>query len=95
MIKHVVCFKLKDPTPDNINRAAELLRGMNGQIPELQFLEVGVDFARSERSFDLVLISHFNSKEDLDIYATHPIHLPVLKYVKDVSDKIIAVDYEV
>ena len=95
MIKHLVFFKLKDRSPESIQIAADKLRSMEGKIDILQHIEVGVDFMKSERSFDIALTTHFATQEDLDKYATHPVHLPVLEYLRSVIEQSVAVDYEV
>jgi hypothetical protein len=39
------------------------------------------------------LYSTFASKEDLDLYATHPAHLEVIAFIKEVVEKTRVVDY--
>jgi hypothetical protein len=95
VITHIVFFKLSMPTPENIAGAREKLLSMNGKIPELRHLEVGIDVIRSERSYDLALITRFDSLADLQAYQVHPRHAgDVLPYVKSVCSSIVAVDYE-
>lgn len=95
MVKHLVFFKLKDRSPENITKAAEKLRSMDGKIDILRHIEVGVDFMKSGRSFDIALTTHFDTREDLDAYATHPVHVPILDYMKTVVEQSVAVDYEI
>lgn len=95
MIKHIVFFKLKEGTPQNIEKAAQALRDMEGKIEVLRSIEVGVDFIRSERSYDIALTTTFDNKEDLQIYQDHEVHMPVKKYAREVCESIFAVDYEV
>jgi len=52
MITHIVLFKLKDNSKESIEKAQNILRGMEGRIPELKDIEVGVDITRSDRSYD-------------------------------------------
>lgn len=94
MVKHLVFFKLKDRSPESIAQAAEKLRSMDGKIDILRQIEVGVDFMKSGRSFDIALVTHFDNREDLDTYATHPVHVPILDYMKTVVEQSVAVDYE-
>lgn len=95
MITHIVFFKLADPTADNIRKTREVLLGMTGKIPQLRHLEVGVDVIRSERSYDLALVTRFDSLEDLQAYQVHPCHAgEVIPHMKAVSSSIVAVDYE-
>lgn len=95
MIKHVVMFKLEQPTEENLKGAKEILLAMNGKIEELINMEVGINIVESPRAYDLVLISTFQTLDDLNIYATHPIHLPVVEHMRKISTSIIAVDYEI
>lgn len=95
MIKHIVMFKLKEKTPDNLKAMASALNGMKGQIETLRFLEVGEDFKGSDRSFDLVLITHFEDRQGLEAYATHRVHQPVIQLAKSLCSHIVAVDYEI
>jgi len=71
-----------------------VLTAMEGKIPQLKSLEVGIDVLRSERSYDIVLIAKFDSLEDLKLYNDHPVHQEVLRYIATVKDVSIAVDYE-
>ena len=57
-------------------------------------MEVGVDFNRSERAYDMSLYSTFDQRNDLNTYATHPAHLEVLAYIKEVVETTIVVDYQ-
>ena len=94
MIKHIVMLKLKDPSTENIELAKNKLLGMRGKIDILKNIEVGVDFIGSERSMDLILITDFDSREDLQAYAGHPLHVPVLSVLKELCEYTKAVDYE-
>jgi hypothetical protein len=94
MITHVVLFKLKNSSQSSIEKARDVLLGMRGKIPLLRILEVGMDVLHSERSFDIALITKFDSMEDLKAYQVHPIHLEVAKYINSVKETSVAVDYE-
>ena len=78
----------------NIEKARDILLGMKGKIPQLRHLETGIDVVRSERSYDLALITKFDSLEDLKAYQAHPVHVEVLKYITSVRETSISVDYE-
>lgn len=94
MIKHVVFFKLQQPTRENIQRTKDILLDMEGKIPQLQSIEVGVDIMRSERSYDLCLITSFASLSDLEAYQLHPAHQQVIEHINKVKESVVAVDYE-
>ncbi len=94
MITHIVLFKLKDRSSRSAGEARDVLLGMRGKIPQLRYLEVGVDILHSGRSFDIALITKFDSLEELQAYQAHPVHIEVAKYMTSVRKFAVAVDYE-
>mgnify|MGYP002479015071 FL=1 len=94
MLTHVVLFKLKDRRPETIQKTKEVLMGMEGKIPMLLSIEVGVDVLRSERSYDIVLITKFHSLQDMLAYQEHPVHQEVLRYMNEVRESSVCVDFE-
>jgi len=95
MIVHIVFFKLTDPTNANLTATREKLLSMQGKVSMLRHLEVGTDLIHSERSFDLALVSHFDSLADLQAYQVDPYHAgEVVPFMKSVCSAIAAVDYE-
>ena len=95
MIKHVVMFKLAEKTPENIERATQSLKSLEGNIETLKGIEIGSDFLESERSYDIVLTAHFDNPEGLKIYAQHKNHLPVVKIMQSLCTSSVVVDYEI
>ncbi len=95
MITHIVFFKLSDPTPEHLTATRNVLLSMAGKVPSLRHLEVGVDIIRSERSYDVALVTRFDSLNDLKAYQTDPYHAgTVIPHMKSVCSSIVAVDYE-
>lgn len=95
MVVHIVFFKLSDPTPANIAATRDKLLSMQGKIATLRHLEVGIDVIRSDRSYDLALITHFDNLADLQAYQVDPYHAgEVVPHMKSVCASIAAVDYE-
>jgi hypothetical protein len=64
MFTHIVLFKVKEPTKENLEFIENTLLSMNGNVKELKKLEVGIDVIRSDRSYDVAIITRFDSKED-------------------------------
>lgn len=96
MIVHIVLFKLKEATPENVEAARLRLLSMDGKVELLRHLEVGVDLIRSERSADIALYTKFDSLEDLQAYQVHPYHAnEVAAYMRGVCSSVVAADYEV
>lgn len=95
MIVHIVLFKLKEPSEANRSAVKEMLLSMNGKLPMLRHLEVGVDVIRSERSYDVALYTKFDSLADLQAYQIHPYHADtVVPFMKANCAAIVAADYE-
>ncbi|AFL69793.1 Dabb family protein [Sulfurospirillum barnesii] len=94
MVKHIVFFKLVDASQANKNAVKERIMSLKGNIDELIHLEVGVNFSPEERAFDLALISDFKTKEDLQAYAIHPLHVKVVEFLKSIQTLSKIVDYE-
>ena len=96
MIKHVVMWKLKSTVSEDekleIKRKLEALKGV---VPSLKEIEVGIDFSDKAASMDLVLVSVFDSVEDLEAYAKHPAHCSVVDYVVPRVEKRAVVDFVV
>jgi len=95
MIKHIVLFKLKEKTPENMDKALQSLKSLDGNIETLKYLDIGEDYKESERSYDIALTAHFDDKEGLEIYAAHRNHLPVVDVMRSLCSSSIVVDYEV
>ena len=95
MVTHIVMFKLSEPTTENLSITRDKLLSMNGKIDQLRHLEAGIDVIRSERSYDIALITKFDSLQDLQTYQVHPYHAgEVIPHMKAVCSSIVAVDFE-
>ncbi len=98
MVKHIVIWKLKEiaagnDKATNAQLAKEKLEALNGKIPGLLKLEVGIDFMRNESSGDMVLYSELESKEALNTYIEHPLHKEVGKFIREVVSARTSADY--
>jgi hypothetical protein len=93
-IVHVVSFKYKSDTTaaQQADHRAKLkaLADIDGVVD----FKVGGDVVRSARSYDTGLVVVFRDRAALDGYAAHPRHVPVAQLGRDLSDSIIAVDFE-
>lgn len=95
MIKHLVLFRFRE---DAGNAAIEAivsgLKGLPALIADIHSFEVGRDILRSERSYDLALVSDFADLAALERYQVHPEHQKVVALVKQAASSVVAVDYE-
>lgn len=95
MIKHIVCYKLLNPSAEVLAKAEETFLSMKGRIDEIRELAVGIDKLRSPRSYDMVLEVVFDDFEAMKNYQNNPYHVNVVKkYMHSVVDKSVSVDFE-
>lgn len=100
MIKHVVMWKFKESAlnntqEENIIEFASKLEALVGVIDEIVSLRAGKNILPGETASDLVLLSEFNSLQDLEKYNNHPEHQKVLAFGKEVIAERRAVDFEI
>ncbi|MBU1610645.1 MAG: Dabb family protein [Proteobacteria bacterium] len=98
MIKHIVMWKLKEhalgaTAAENAARMKEMLEALMQTIPTLAHIEVSLETFADTPASDVVLYSEFATREDLDIYQTHPAHQKCVAFVKEVAEERRAVDY--
>ena len=96
MVVHIVSFKYKSDAPAAARQdhRAQLAALAHAGIDGVLDLKVGEDFVRSPRSYDTGLVVSFRDRAALDLYATHPRHVPVAKLGRDLSETIVAVDFD-
>ena len=95
MVRHIVLYFLKDNSPESKEALKQQFLSMKGKIDVLKDIEVGIDFMKSPRSADVSLTCLFESREDLAVYAEHPVHIPIKKYVQQVAERSVSCDYEI
>ncbi len=94
MIKHVVCFKLNQG--ESLEKAKEVLLSMQGNVPMIKGIEVGVDKLRSARSFDVYLSVMLEDMKALEEYQVDKYHVEVVKkHMHSVTQTSVAIDFEI
>ncbi len=96
MIKHIVCFKMKEGC--SAEEAKQMLLSMREHEQTALSVEVGIDGLRSPRSYDLILQVTLAGWEELNAYQTAGYHAKVVKpYMHGVvqTEKSVAIDYEI
>ncbi len=79
MYSHVVMFRLHEPS--TLPQAVALLRSLEGNVPSLRTIEVGVDDSPSDRSSHICLITRFDDRAGYEAYHHHPFHQDLLTKV--------------
>lgn len=79
MIRHIVMWKLADTEDKRGKMLAikENLEGLKNKIDVIKSIEVGINFNTSDTVSDIVLISDFETRDDLAKYISDPAHKAV------------------
>jgi len=100
MIKHLVVWKLHDfaegkTKSENAFRMKEWIEDLKFKIPEIQFLEAGININPADDAFDIVLYSAFEDIAALERYQNHPEHIKFKEKIQNLRSEKKVVNYEV
>lgn len=88
MVRHVVMFSFKDEAEgcskaENVAQTKAMLDALPGKIPQIRAQSVACnDPQAAGDNYDLVLISDFDSYDDLHAYLVHPDHVAVGQFMR-------------
>lgn len=90
MIRHTIMWRFIDEfegmnKEQIMDRVVDLFKDLKGKIPEIRFMSAERDVLRSERSFDMIYITEFDSLDALEIYRVHPEHIKVADFIHKVT----------
>ncbi len=95
MLKHIVLFKLKDPTAETFAAAKQMLLSMKGRVKEIIDIEVGIDLLHTERSYDIALSVTLQDLAALAAYQKDAYHDgEVRQYMRSIAQSSVIADYE-
>lgn len=92
-------FKLAEeaegnPKAENALIVKEMLESLQQVIPVIRKIEVIVQLAEtSSDNYDILLVSDFETPDDLKTYAVHPAHLKVGAFIAKVRTARAVIDY--
>lgn len=100
MIKHIVMWKFKNfaegaSKTDNLLKVKSMLEALPEKIDFIREMQVNLNVNPKEGMFDAVLISAFDSLEDVNRYKVHPEHVKISSFVALVKEDRASVDYEI
>ena len=92
MVKHIVLYTLKEGVEkkEAVALIESVLVPLVGKIPGLLHMEVKLAF----NGMDYALYSEFESREALEAYAVHPLHLEAKEHFHHLLATRVAADYE-
>lgn len=99
MITHIVCWRVQDEVdgmgkPELLLKMKAELEALNGQIPEIISLSVGINEKPGDAASDIVLMSSFADWDALRHYVEHPAHQAVVAFVGRIVSERRVVDFE-
>ena len=99
MLKHIVMWNVRgDDAATRARHIAQVktaFESLQGRVPGLLHVEIGVDESRVDYACDVVLYTEFDSREALAAYAEHPEHLRVKRALGNLRIARHQVDYDV
>lgn len=100
MIKHIVMWKFKDfaegaTKEENIMKVKALLEALPDKIDFIREMHVEINVNPKESMYDAVLISAFDSIEDVERYRIHPEHKKISSFVSLIREGRASVDYKI
>jgi len=94
MLIHIVCWKYKSETTDEMREEHRArLRALTQVIEDIFSFNVGADILHLERSFDSGLVAIFPDRDALDRYTDHPEHQKVAALGREMSERVVSVDF--
>lgn len=94
MIRHVIMWKFREGEEENMHRFLNGLKALDGVIPEIRRMEVGVNVLE-KNNYDACLIADFDDLEALERYKKDPRHVAVSTLCKSFREARGAVDFEI
>ena len=101
MVRHICMFEFLDEAggrtrEENVAITKAMLEALPEKIEQIKASTVELNSKDADSSnWDLVLISDFDSFEDLEIYKVHPDHVAVGTFMRPVRRARACVDYEI
>ncbi len=99
MIRHIVMWKFKDfaeglTKQENLLKVKTMLEELPKKIDFIREMRVEFNVNEKEGMYDAVLISVFDTLDDVKRYRVHPEHVKISDYVALVKTDRASVDYE-
>ncbi len=92
---HIVLFHFRSEISEQaISQLMHDMKKMKDQIETIVDLNCGKNFTDSAKDYSHALVVIFKDRQGLEIYRPHPAHLPIVKKVELMADKVERIDYE-
>ena len=99
MVKHIVMWKFMEfaqgrTKKENLALVKSMLEELPSKIDCIRSMEINYNINDKQGMYDAVLISTFDTLDDVKAYRNHPDHMAVAEYVALVREARASVDYE-
>ena len=95
MINHIVLAKFKPGVGNaDIEELERILDDLPNRITEIHAYEFGRDLIHTAASYDFAIVALFANLDTLKRYQDHPRHLPAVKKMEEICERVITVDFE-
>ena len=99
MIRHIVMWKFRDyaeglTREENAMKVKAMLEALPEKIDFIREMQVQINVNPKEGMYDAVLLSTFDTREDVARYRVHPEHKKISSYVALIKENRASVDYE-
>lgn len=97
MIEHMVLVKFtEDVTELQKEELIQKSMGLKAKIPGILDLQQGLNFSQRNQGYEYGVTIRFENKEALESFDSHPKHLEVVSYLRQIGlEDIVVVDFEV
>lgn len=96
MVKHVVLFRFKAESKNQIEKAKEVLLSMQGNVPTAKQITVHLDELKTARSYDIMLEVIVDNFTALEAYQADPYHCGVVKeFMHTHSESSVTMDFTI
>jgi len=96
MVKHVVLFRFKAESKNQIEKAKEVLLSMQGNVPTANQITVYLDELKTARSYDIMLEVIVDNFTTLEEYQADPYHCGVVKeFMQTHSESSVTMDFTI
>ncbi len=94
MVRHVVMFRFSaDFGEDRLQEWLDRVQRLPEQISTIRSHSAGLDVTEGPRSWDAVVVSEFDSMDDVADYPSHPAHKPLIALCDAYTLQIATVDF--
>lgn len=94
MYKHVVMWKFNSNTSYfDKEKMVNILNDLANKIEFINKIEVSLNSSHSVSSYDIILITEFDSENEYKKYVNHPLHIKAVDFIKGIVIEKAIVDY--